>query len=93
MPRSASAPEGDGWVIAVVYRGVEDRSDFIVFDAEAIEAGPIGVAKLPRGFRSASTATGGQPNALAPPLSDLGAGAATDQRLWPFPASEPRGLR
>ena len=48
MPRSASAPEGDGWVIAVVYRGAEDRSDFVVFDAGDIEAGPIGVAKLPR---------------------------------------------
>jgi carotenoid cleavage dioxygenase-like enzyme len=48
VPRSADALEGDGWVIAVVYRGAEDRSDFVVFDAGAIEAGPIGVAKLPR---------------------------------------------
>jgi carotenoid cleavage dioxygenase-like enzyme len=48
VPRSANAPEGDGWVVAVVYRGAEDRSDFAVFDAGAIEAGPIGVAKLPR---------------------------------------------
>jgi carotenoid cleavage dioxygenase-like enzyme len=47
-PRSADAPEGDGWVVAVVYRGAEDRSDFVVFDAAAIQAGPIGVAKLPR---------------------------------------------
>jgi len=47
-PRSADAPEGDGWVIAVVYRGGEDRSDLAVFDAGAIEKGPIGVAKLPR---------------------------------------------
>ena len=48
VPRSADASEGDGWVIAVIYRGAEDRSDFVVFDAQAIEAGPIGVAKLPR---------------------------------------------
>ena len=48
VPRSADAPEGDGWVVAVVYRAAEDRSDFAVFDAGAIEAGPIGVAKLPR---------------------------------------------
>ncbi len=33
VPRSADAPEGDGWVVAVVYRGAEDRSDFVVFDA------------------------------------------------------------
>jgi carotenoid cleavage dioxygenase len=48
VPRSADALEGDGWVVAVVYRGAEDRSDFVVFDAGGIEAGPIGVAKLPR---------------------------------------------
>lgn len=48
VPRSADALEGNEWVIAVVYRGAEDRSDFVVFDAGAIEAGPIGVAKLPR---------------------------------------------
>jgi carotenoid cleavage dioxygenase len=48
VPRSADAPEGDGWVVAVVYRGAEHRSDFVVFDAGAIEAGPIGVAKLRR---------------------------------------------
>ena len=48
VPRSPDAPEGDGFVIAVVYRAAEDRSDFLVFDASAIEAGPIGSAKLPR---------------------------------------------
>jgi carotenoid cleavage dioxygenase len=48
VARSADAPEGDGWVLALVYRAAEDRSDLAVFDAGAIEAGPIGVAKLPR---------------------------------------------
>jgi carotenoid cleavage dioxygenase len=48
VPRSPGADEGDGWILAVVYRGAEDRSDFAVFDAQAIEAGPIGVARLPR---------------------------------------------
>ena len=48
VPRSAGSPEGDGWVIAVVYRGAEARSDFVVFDAGDIEAGPIGIAKMPR---------------------------------------------
>jgi carotenoid cleavage dioxygenase-like enzyme len=48
VPRSPDAPEGDGWVVAVVYRAAEDRSDFAVFDAAAIDAGPIGIAKLPR---------------------------------------------
>ena len=48
MPRSAGAPEGDGWILALVYRAAEDRSDLAVFDAQGVEAGPIGAAKLPR---------------------------------------------
>jgi carotenoid cleavage dioxygenase len=48
VPRSTDAPEGDGWLVAVVYRGHEDRSDFVVFDAQNVAAGPIGVAKAPR---------------------------------------------
>ncbi|WP_332773072.1 carotenoid oxygenase family protein [Phenylobacterium sp.] len=47
-PRSADAPEGDGWVTAVVWRAGEDRSDFLVFEAQDIAKGPIAVAKLPR---------------------------------------------
>ena len=48
VPRSADAAEGDGWLVSVVYRGNEDRSDFAVFDAQDVAAGPIGLAKLPR---------------------------------------------
>ena len=48
VPRSADAAEGDGWLVAVVYRGETDRSDFVVYDAQNVGAGPIGVARLPR---------------------------------------------
>jgi len=48
VPRSANAEEGDGWLVAVVYRGATDTSDFVVYDAQNVGAGPIGVAKLPR---------------------------------------------
>ncbi len=48
VPRSDGAAEGDGWVIAVVYRGEEDRSDFLVFDAQGLTAGPIATAAMPR---------------------------------------------
>lgn len=48
VPRGEGAPEGDGWVIALVHRGAEDRSDLAVYDAQDIPAGPIGLAKLPR---------------------------------------------
>lgn len=47
-PRSADAAEGDGWLTAVVWRAGENRSDFVVFDAQAVAKGPIGVAELPR---------------------------------------------
>jgi carotenoid cleavage dioxygenase len=48
VPRSATAEEGDGWVTAVVYRAAEDRSDLLVFEAQDIVKGPIGVAHMPR---------------------------------------------
>jgi carotenoid cleavage dioxygenase-like enzyme len=48
IPRSDSAAEGDGWLVSVVYRGDEDRSDFIVLDAQDVAAGPIATAKMPR---------------------------------------------
>ena len=48
VPRSPSAGEGDGWLLAVVYRGETDRSDFVVFDAQDIAAGPIATAHVPR---------------------------------------------
>ncbi len=47
-PRSATAAEGDGWVTAVIWRAGEDRSDFVVFEAQDIAKGPIAVARLPR---------------------------------------------
>lgn len=48
VPRTPDAEEGDGWLVAVVYRAAEDRSDFVVLDAQDVAAGPIAVAKLPR---------------------------------------------
>ena len=48
VPRKANADEGDGWLVTAVYRGDEDRSDFLVFDAQDVAAGPIATAKLPR---------------------------------------------
>ena len=48
VPRGRKAAEGDGWLLALVYRGAEDRSDFVVFDAGDVAKGPVGVAQLPR---------------------------------------------
>jgi carotenoid cleavage dioxygenase len=48
VPRAPDAAEGDGWLVAVVYRGGTDRSDFVVLDAQDVAAGPIAVASVPR---------------------------------------------
>ena len=48
VPRSATADEGEGWLIALAYRASENRSDFLVFEAQDIAAGPIAAARLPR---------------------------------------------
>lgn len=47
-PRAPDAAEGDGWVTAVVWRAAENRSDFLVFDAQEIAKGPIAIAEMPR---------------------------------------------
>lgn len=48
VPRTANADEGDGFLVTTVYRGGEDRTDFVVFDAGDVGKGPIGAAQLPR---------------------------------------------
>jgi carotenoid cleavage dioxygenase len=48
VPRSASAEEGDGWVISLIYRGESNTSDFAVFEAQDVAAGPVATARIPR---------------------------------------------
>jgi len=54
VPRSAEAAEGDGWVLSVIYRAEEGRSDLAVFEATDIARGPVALAHLssrvPAGF-------------------------------------------
>ena len=54
VPRSPDAAEGDGWVLSVIYRGREGRSDLAVFEATDIGRGPVALAHLssrvPAGF-------------------------------------------
>jgi carotenoid cleavage dioxygenase len=47
VPRSAAAVEGDGFLIAPVYRWAEDRSDVLILDAQNIERAPLAVVRLP----------------------------------------------
>ena len=46
-PKRKGMREGEGYLIATVYRGAEHRSDLAVFDAESIERGPLACVQLP----------------------------------------------
>jgi carotenoid cleavage dioxygenase-like enzyme len=46
VPRGANAPEGDGYLLATVYRGADKRSDLAIFDAAALDKGPVALAEL-----------------------------------------------
>jgi carotenoid cleavage dioxygenase-like enzyme len=46
--RSESAPEGDGYLLATVFRGREGVSEMVVLDAQNVTAGPIATAHVPR---------------------------------------------
>jgi carotenoid cleavage dioxygenase-like enzyme len=47
VPRGPNAAEGDGWLLAVVWRGEERRSDLIVLDTGGIGHGPVATVRLP----------------------------------------------
>ncbi len=47
IPRSADAPEGDGWLVALVDDHIRNYSDLCVFDATDVAKGPIARARLP----------------------------------------------
>jgi len=46
-PTLPDAEEGDGFVIAIVYRAAERRSDVLVLDAQNVEAAPLATIELP----------------------------------------------
>jgi len=47
VPKSATAAEGEGYVMGVVNRRAEHRSDLLIFDAQRIDEGPIATVKIP----------------------------------------------
>ena len=57
VPRRADAAEGDGYLLATIYRNAEKRSDLAIFDVATLEDGPIALAQLshrvPFGFHGA----------------------------------------
>ncbi|MFY9690189.1 MAG: carotenoid oxygenase family protein [Candidatus Acidiferrales bacterium] len=50
-PRKANSPEGDGYLLALVNRMAENRTDLAILDAQNIDAGPVAIIKLPHRVR------------------------------------------
>jgi carotenoid cleavage dioxygenase len=46
VPRAADAPEGDGWLLATIWRAAENRSDLALFNATEVDRGPIATVEL-----------------------------------------------
>ena len=47
VPRTPDAAEGDGFLLALVYRGAEQRSELLILDAQDVEAAPLARVRLP----------------------------------------------
>jgi len=47
VPRSADAPEGEGWLIVLLFRAAENRSDLVILNAQDIGGAPEAVLELP----------------------------------------------
>ncbi len=47
VPKSPDAPEGDGWLLTMVGRRAENRTDLVILDAAKISAGPVAIIKFP----------------------------------------------
>ncbi len=47
IPAGEDAAEGDGYLLSIVFRAAENRSDLAVFRATDVSAGPVALARLP----------------------------------------------
>lgn len=47
VPRSADAPQGDGWLLTIVGRRAENRTDLVILDALNLSAGPVATIRFP----------------------------------------------
>ena len=53
VPRHPDSPEGDGFLLSVVNRYEDSRSDLVILDAQHLSDGPLAIAKLPLRNRAA----------------------------------------
>ncbi len=47
VPEGPGAPEGHGWLLSMVGRRAENRTDLVILDARNIAAGPIATIRMP----------------------------------------------
>ena len=47
VPKRPDSPEGDGWLLSVVGRRGENRTDLVILDARELSAGPVATLKMP----------------------------------------------
>ena len=47
VPKSADSPEGDGWLLTMVGRRAENRTDLVVLDARHLDRGPVATVRFP----------------------------------------------
>jgi len=52
VPRARGVPEGDGYLLVLVNRLAEMRSDLAILDAREVAAGPVALLRLPTRVRS-----------------------------------------
>jgi carotenoid cleavage dioxygenase len=46
-PRSPDSPEGDGYLLVPISRYTENKSEYVIYDTQSIESGPIAEIELP----------------------------------------------
>jgi len=47
VPKNAAAPEGEGYVMGVVNRRAENRTDLVILDAQRMSEGPVATIRIP----------------------------------------------
>jgi carotenoid cleavage dioxygenase-like enzyme len=47
VPRGPDAAEGDGWILTMVGRRADNRTDLVILDALHLDRGPVAVVKFP----------------------------------------------
>ena len=47
VPRNATSPEGDGFLLVFAYNKLTDTSDLVILDANHVDKEPLGIVKIP----------------------------------------------